>query len=236
MNPKKEFTWLFVIFLIVGASFLVGCEEDEKNGEENTTPTVTVTAPYVRNTIPPGPVRNTLPPSPSATASLTPTIPYYGCPSDPPLVTVLVNSFCRSGPSINYDKLTSFTPGTQIPIAGYYRKKDGTIWWNVIRPDTKTDCWIFEKLVSVCIPIENVTLLVPPPTPTPRPVVIPRKGRGLYCDGLAQSEAECGDGSWDDVYKECDCSVLCDRFTDQASCEAHWTWYCTWDGATCGTP
>jgi hypothetical protein len=237
MNQRNEFTWLFVFFLIVGAVFLAGCEEDEKYGEENKTSTVTVEAPLVRDTIPPGPIRNTLPPSPSSTASLTPTIPYYGCPTDPPLVTVLVNSFCRSGPSIDYDKLTTFTPGSQIPLAGYYRQKNGTIWWNVIRPDTNTDCWIFEDLVSVCIPLDDVPLLTPPPTPTPRP--LPGGGGGgggLHCDPLAHSEAACGDGAWDDDYHECDCSVLCGHFGDQASCEAHSTWYCSWNGSACVVP
>ncbi|MEJ2562522.1 MAG: hypothetical protein P8Z42_07515, partial [Anaerolineales bacterium] len=152
-------------------------------------------------------------------------------------ITVLVNSFCRSGPSIDYDKLTTFTPGSQIPLAGYYQQKNGTIWWNVIRPDTNTDCWIFEDLVSVCIPLDDVPLLTPPPTPTPRP--LPGGGGGgggLHCDPLAHSEAACGDGAWDDDYHECDCSVLCGHFGDQASCEAHSTWYCSWNGSACVVP
>jgi hypothetical protein len=207
------------------------CGRDERITEEYAIPFVY--APLVRNTLPPALVRNTLTPTPS----VTPTNSYPGCPSNPPLATVLVNSFCRSGPSIAYDKLTSFTPGTQLPIAGYYRQTNGTIWWNVTQPGKKTDCWIFEQLVSVCIPIEDVSLLTPPPTPTPRPVVVSGGGRGLYCDPFGHTPETCGDGLLiDGDPPECDCSVLCDHFTDQASCEAHSTWYCIWDGTTCGTP
>lgn len=178
--------------------------------------------------------------SSTATATNTPTgtlQPSPACPSSQPMAIVQVNSFCRSGPSMIYDKLTTFVAGTELLLSGYYQHPDGTIWWNVVWPDTSTHCWISAIVVDVCGALEIVPLLTPPPTPTPRPQQQGGNG-GLACNMLAQSEAECGDGLWDcsGGLCECVCEVLCPNFTDGASCQAHSSWFCSWNGSACVGP
>ena len=175
----------------------------------------------------------TLSPTFTSTATITPTSTLVGCPSSPPLAIVTANSYCRSGPSTIYDKLTSFGVGMKLPLSGYYQHPGGSLWWKVIHPNTGRECWIAGILVDVCTPLSYATLLTPPPTPTQRPV---QNVGGLQCNNLAKSEPACGDGLWEDVFDECDCSVLCSYFKSDTSCQAHASWFCSWNGSACVGP
>lgn len=179
--------------------------------------------------------RSKLTPSPmfTSTDTKTPTSTLSACPSSPPLAIVMTSAYCRSGPSMIFDKFSSFLAGTELTLSGYYQHPDGNIWWNVIHPYNGLSCWIAGTLVNVCTPLADAPLLTPPPTPTLRPV---KDVRGLKCDSLAQSKAACGDGLWIAADEECDCSVLCPSFTDQASCLAHTSWFCSWNGSACVGP
>ncbi len=180
------------------------------------------------------------PPLATPSPTKTPTSALPACPSSPPVAIVLESSYCRSGPSMIYDKLTAYLPGAMLPFSGYYQHPDGNIWWNVNHPITGRDCWIAGTLVDVCTPLDYATLLTPPPTPTQRPVQDDGRRGGLQCNKWASSEAECGDGLWDCTSGpsscECDCSVLCTSFTDPPSCQAHVSWFCSWNGSACVGP
>lgn len=85
-------------------------------------------------------------------------------PSDPiaPLVNATQNANCRSGPSIDYDIISSLLEGQSAEITG--RSADGG-WW-VIDPGVggKT-CWIAGSVVQVSGEVGGVAIVAAPPLP-----------------------------------------------------------------------
>jgi uncharacterized protein YraI len=85
-------------------------------------------------------------------------------PSSPtaPLVNATQNANCRSGPSIDYDIISSLLEGQSAEITG--RSADGG-WW-VIDPGIggKT-CWIAGSVVQVSGDVSGVIVIAAPPLP-----------------------------------------------------------------------
>ncbi len=120
---------------------------------------------------------------PSATASITPSpLPTFAAntaTSGPPLPTVAqvsatpsgtffvvdVGANCRFGPGTVYDRLTSFTPNTYLPITG--RNTDSS-WWYV-QTGPSSNCWISASTGHVSGPTGSVPVVAAPPTPTALP-------------------------------------------------------------------
>jgi uncharacterized protein YraI len=115
-------------------------------------------------------------PSPSVTPTQLPTIPVNTSTSAVPLPTsarasatpsgtffvVDVGANCRTGPGTNYDRISSFTPGTFLNIAG--RNTDSS-WWYV-QTGPSSNCWISAGTGHTSGPTGAVPVVAAPPTPT----------------------------------------------------------------------
>lgn len=116
----------------------------------------------------------------TATPSLTPTLlatfAANTATSGPPLPTsvqvsatpsgtffvVDVGANCRTGPGTVYDRVTSFTPNTFLPITG--RNTDSS-WWYV-QTGPSNNCWISASTGHVSGSTGSVPVVAAPPTPT----------------------------------------------------------------------
>ncbi len=96
--------------------------------------------------------------TPTPTITLTPTLSV-------PMVSVSVNTNCRTGPGKVYDWLGALLVGEQAEVMA--RSADGQYW--VIRnPDNNGGlCWLWGNYATVEGPIVNLQVWDPPPTPTP---------------------------------------------------------------------
>ena len=114
--------------------------------------------------------------SPSVTPTRLPTFAASTSTSAPPLPTsvqasatpsgtffvVDVGANCRTGPGTVYDRISSFTPGTYLNIAG--RNTDST-WWYV-QTGPSSNCWISASTGHASGPTGSVPAVAAPPTPT----------------------------------------------------------------------
>jgi len=97
-------------------------------------------------------------------------------PSDPmaPLVNATKNSNCRSGPSLEYDIITSLIEGQTAEITGRSANSD---WWQIDPGIGGKTCWIAGSVVQISGDISGVVVVAAPPlpikiiTPTPTPTV-----------------------------------------------------------------
>lgn len=153
------------------------------------------------------------------------------------VLTVETNCYCRSGPGLMYPAITSFPLGTKLQVLGS-SDAFGALWWQVQIPEREEPCWISGRVGQSSLPVGQLPQVPPPATPTPKPQEEDRGGGGgLTCNMLATTKEECGDGFWDCTGScECDCSVLCPNFADQSSCQAHASWFCSWNGSACVGP
>ncbi len=109
--------------------------------------------------------------TPSATPSptVTPTFTDAVCA---PVLTLIQNAFCRSGPGTVYDVITGYSTGTVLSINGQ-NMSDTVKWWRVTIPNTTSSCWISDSLVDRPADAVCVQKLADPPTPTPTPTETP---------------------------------------------------------------
>ena len=114
----------------------------------------------------PAPSEDETPAPPDQSASITPTPTITLTPTlSVPMVTVSVNTNCRTGPGKVYDWLGALLVGEQAEVMA--RSADGQYW--VIRnPDNNGGlCWLWGNYATVEGPIVNLPVWDPPPTPTP---------------------------------------------------------------------
>ena len=104
-------------------------------------------------------------PSPTPSPTLTPTATTFTCA---PVLTIVQNAFCRTGPGSVYDVVTGYTPGTLLDINGQ-NMNDAIKWWRITIPNTTASCWISDSLVDAPEEAACVQKLLDPPTPTPSP-------------------------------------------------------------------
>lgn len=99
-------------------------------------------------------------------------------PSDPtaPLVNATQNGNCRSGPSLEYDILSSLIEGQVAEITG--RSVDGN-WWQIDPGIGGEICWIAGYIVETSGYLGGIAVVEAPPLPvkiitqTPTPTVAP---------------------------------------------------------------
>lgn len=115
--------------------------------------------------------------SPTVTTTPLPTFSANTATSAPPLPTVAqqsatpsgtffvvdVGANCRSGPGTVYDRVTSFTPNTFLPLAG--RNTDSS-WWYV-QTGPSSNCWISAGTGHTSGQTGSLPVVAAPPTPTP---------------------------------------------------------------------
>lgn len=99
----------------------------------------------------------------TATASLTPTITLT-LPPSVPMVSVSVDTNCRTGPGIVYDRLTGLFVGEKAEVIGKYTSVTPNYW--IIRKGSVT-CWLWGRYATVEGNTSNLPEMVPPPSPTP---------------------------------------------------------------------
>ena len=98
-------------------------------------------------------------PFPTDTATLastsTPTVP---------MVTVSVNTNCRTGPGVIYDLVGGLLVGEQAVVVG---KFTSTNYWIINNPDSSGTCWLWGQYATVTGNIPGLPEYTQPPTPTP---------------------------------------------------------------------
>lgn len=105
----------------------------------------------------------TPPDAPTETESFTAT------PSVP-MVSVSVNTNCRTGPGIIYDRVSALLVGQEAEVVA--RSGDGAYW--VIRnPGGSGTCWLWGFYATVEGPTAGLPVWDPPPTPTPEATITP---------------------------------------------------------------
>ena len=107
----------------------------------------------------------TFTPTITLTPTITPTLP----PSVP-MVSVSVDTNCRTGPGVVYDYLTGLLVGEKAEVVGKYTSVSPTYW--VIKKGSIT-CWLYGQYATVEGDTSSLPEMVPPPSPTPVPTDTP---------------------------------------------------------------
>lgn len=93
----------------------------------------------------------------TATITLTPT-------QEKPMVSVSVDTNCRTGPGKIYDWIGALLVGEKAEVVG--RSVDGA-YWIIKNPDQAGTCWLWGNYATVSGPTAALQQYTPPPTPTP---------------------------------------------------------------------
>lgn len=110
------------------------------------------------------------PPTFTPTASLTAT-PAFTPTSSIPLISVSVNTNCRSGPGKVYDLEGALLVGE---IAEIYGRDPTNNYWYIRNPDSDpTFCWVWGKYAALIGPALLLPVFTPPPTPTATSTPLP---------------------------------------------------------------
>jgi uncharacterized protein YgiM (DUF1202 family) len=86
------------------------------------------------------------------------------------MVSVSVNTNCRTGPGIVYDYLLALLVGEKAKVVGKYTSVTPTYW--VIEKGSIT-CWLYGQYATVEGDTSGLPEMVPPPSPTPAPTDTP---------------------------------------------------------------
>jgi hypothetical protein len=103
------------------------------------------------------------------TITLTPTSVPTGT-SSVPMVSVSVDTNCRTGPGVVYDYVTGLLVGEKAEVVGKYTSVSPTYW--IIKKGSIT-CWLYGQYATVEGDISGLPEMVPPPSPTPVPTDTP---------------------------------------------------------------
>lgn len=118
------------------------------------------TTPQVTNDSAPSP---TLTETIAPTKTLNPTLTLTATP-EKPMVSVSVDTNCRSGPGKIYDYIGALLVGKKAEVVG--QSMDGE-YWIIKNPDRAGECWLWGNYASVTGPTVALPKYTPPPTPTP---------------------------------------------------------------------
>jgi uncharacterized protein YgiM (DUF1202 family) len=105
-------------------------------------------------------------PSYTPTETLTPTPTFTLTPSTP-LVTVSMNTNCRTGPGDPYDLVGVLAVGKTAEVIG--QSGDGGFWIIRLPDNPAKTCWLWNQYATVSGNWQALPVLVPPPSPTPAP-------------------------------------------------------------------
>jgi hypothetical protein len=106
-------------------------------------------------------------------------IPYVTLPPDlfeeppVPMITVIEDSACWSGPSMEYLIIDYLTPGQELEIQG---RDQGGGWWYVDDPAIHKACWVFGEHVQTSGDLSQVPVQQAPPVPTRTQTIPPPSG------------------------------------------------------------
>jgi uncharacterized protein YgiM (DUF1202 family) len=105
----------------------------------------------------------------TATIALTSTVTLTSTPSVP-MVSVSLDTNCRTGPGAAYDYLTALLVGEKAEVVGKYTSVTPAYW--VIKKGLVT-CWLLGQYATVEGDTSNLPEMIPPPSPTPPPTSTP---------------------------------------------------------------
>ncbi len=100
------------------------------------------------------------------TPSLTPTLTMTFTPSVP-MISVSVDTNCRTGPGRVYDLVGALTVGKSAEVIA--RDPTGNYWYIRNPNDPTSFCWVWGQYATVSGNIAGLPVYTPPPTPTPTP-------------------------------------------------------------------
>jgi hypothetical protein len=114
---------------------------------------------------------------------------YIDCPSlQPsafvPMFTFSMSAFCREGPNLAYEKVTSFLQDQRVQIDG--RNQDDPLWWWVLIPNSSDHCWVSNSTGSASGLLEGVNTVEAPPLPL----------APVCTRDLSQKQCEAAGGTW----------------------------------------
>ncbi|MBW6466338.1 MAG: hypothetical protein K0B06_07545 [Brevefilum sp.] len=95
--------------------------------------------------------------TPTATITLTPT-------PEKPMVSVSVNTNCRTGPGLQFDLIGSLLIGEQAEVVGVYPDGD---YWIIKNPRRAGECWLWGNYATIVGQTAGLPVFASPPTPTP---------------------------------------------------------------------
>jgi hypothetical protein len=107
-------------------------------------------------------------PSATSTSGPTPTItPTFSTP----ILTVIEQTNCRTGPGQDYEVVFTYLPNAKLVILGRYDVED---YWLVKSDESPAGrCWLWGEYVEVSGSYWAVPSVTPPPTSTPSPPQAP---------------------------------------------------------------
>ncbi len=156
--------------------FLAACNLPQNTAPGNLPSSATPNAPLASSvpltaTLPSPPVPTNPPsltpsplPSATATLTLTPTITLTPTPSTP-MISVSVDTNCRSGPGKAYDRVGALMVGETAEVLA--RDPSGLFWY-IPNPDRAgTSCWVWGQYATIEGETASLPVFTPPPTPTP---------------------------------------------------------------------
>ena len=97
------------------------------------------------------------------TPSLTPTPTFTSTPAAP-MVSVSVQTNCRSGPGTAYEALGILNVGQLAQVTG--RNSVGDYWIIKLAGPPAITCWLWGQYASVSGDTSGLPVIIPPPTPT----------------------------------------------------------------------
>ena len=104
------------------------------------------------------------PPSATPTLTLTPTMTLTPTPSTP-MISVSVNTNCRTGPGDAYDRVGALLVGETAEVLA--RDPYGLFWY-IPNPDRPGGfCWVWGQYATITGDTSSLPVFTPPPTPTP---------------------------------------------------------------------
>lgn len=105
----------------------------------------------------PNPTTPSVTPTLGATPTITPTF-------STPMLTVIEQTNCRSGPGQDYEVVFTYLPGAELIILGRYETEN---YWLVKSDESPTGtCWLWGEFVEVTGSYWVVPSVTPPPTAT----------------------------------------------------------------------
>lgn len=108
-------------------------------------------------------------PEPTATEAIaTPIVPTateaYTPTPGVPMVSVSVDTNCRTGPGQLYDMIGALMVGEQAEVVG---AAVGGGYWIIKNPDRAGECWLWANYATAVGETASLPMYTPPPTPTP---------------------------------------------------------------------
>jgi len=97
----------------------------------------------------------------SQVSNNTPTPTPTSAPSVP-MVSVSATTNCRSGPSTDYDLISSLDVGQTAEVVGKY---SGGNYWIIKTPNGSGNCWLWGQYATIIGNTDKLPEMIPPPAP-----------------------------------------------------------------------